>query len=176
MCERGAEGSGERHSVLEFAGGAIGSEEPFEIFLEDALVAVAEVGEQSIEAALGGSGLPATVEQSDEVFADFSDLVAVQADDADALLRIVMNRGVPRLPVAGGVSSGIHLSFDLAHDALRLFGVGVGFPPPVDLSIGYRRWHAIKLCHLVDCHTIANSSAYLMPLAHCPKLKGWQNA
>ena len=35
-------GSGERHAVLEFAGPAIGGDEPFEVTLEDALVAVAE--------------------------------------------------------------------------------------------------------------------------------------
>ena len=130
VCEREAWGcgSGERHAVLEFAGEAIGGDEPFAGFLEDALATVAEELEQGIEAALGGGGLPATIKQSDEVFADLSNLVAMEANDADAL--VAVNRGVSRGPIAGGVGGLAHCGFDLAHDALERFGGGGWFPSP----------------------------------------------
>lgn len=124
----GRRGSGEGDAVLKFAGPAIGGDEPFEVTLEDALVAVAEELKQGIEAALGGGGLPATIEQSDEVFADFGDLVAVEADHADALMAV--HRGVAGLPIAGGVGGGVHLSFDLAHLDLGLVWCGGWFPSP----------------------------------------------
>lgn len=41
-------GSGEGDAVLKLAGPAIGGDEPFEVFLEDALVAVAEEWEQGV--------------------------------------------------------------------------------------------------------------------------------
>ena len=130
VCEREAWGcgSGERHAVLEFAGPAIGGDEPLSGFLEDALATVAEELEQGIEAALGGGGLPATVKQSDEVFADLCNLVAMEADDGDAL--VAVNRGVSRGPIAGGVGGLAHCGFDLAHDALERFGGGGWFPSP----------------------------------------------
>ena len=122
------EGSGERHAVLEFAGPAIGGDEPFEVLLKNALVAVAEELKQGIEAALSGGGLPATIKQSHEVFADLSDLVAMEADDADAL--VAVNRGVSRGPIAGGVGGLAHLGFDLAHLELELVWCGGWFPSP----------------------------------------------
>ena len=130
VCEREAWGcgSGEGDAVLKFAGPAVCGDEPFAGFLEDSLVAVAEELEQGIEAALSGGGLPATVKQSDEVFADLSDLVAMEADDADAL--VAVNRGVSRGPIAGGVGGLAHLGFDLAHFELRLVWCGGWFPSP----------------------------------------------
>ena len=133
MCEREAcgvcgLGSGEGDAVLKLAGHTIGSDEPLPGFLEDALVAVAEELEQGVKAALGGGGLPATVKQGDEVFADFGNLVAVQADDADTFMAV--HRGVSGRPIAGGVGCGVHLSFDLAHDALELVWCGGWFPSP----------------------------------------------
>ena len=128
VCERGAEGSGERHAVNELAGPAIGGDEPFEVTLEDSLVAVAEELEQGVKAALSGGGLPATIKQSHEVFPDLGDLVTVEADHADAL--VAVNRGVSRGPIAGGVGGLAHLGFDLAHFELRLVWCGGWFPSP----------------------------------------------
>ena len=134
VCEREAWGcgSGERHAVLEFAGEPIGGDEPFAGFLEDSLATVAEELEQGIEAALGGGGLPATVKQSDEVFAHFGNLVAMEADHADAL--VAVNRGVSRGPIAGGVGGLAHCGFDLAHLELELvWWWGLVSLPPMNI-------------------------------------------
>ena len=71
-----------------------------------------ELSQQGVEAALRGVALVATVEEGHEIFADLSDLVAVQADDCDAF--VVANGGVCFAEVGAGLDSGVHLDFDLA--------------------------------------------------------------
>ena len=102
--------------------------EPVEGLGEDALTGDAVLREDGIQARLGGVGLPATIEQSDEAFADLSDLVSVEADDGDAFFCVEVNRGVSLAPVLALGDCGVHLGFDLAHGWFGVSGVGVVFP------------------------------------------------
>ena len=105
--------SSEDHARLKGDSLTIDSNEPLVGFLEDSLAGLAELREQSIEAALGGDGLPATIEDLHIVVTDLSDQVAMEinAGCTDDLL----NAGVSRRPVGSTLNGGVHLAFDLAH-------------------------------------------------------------
>ena len=70
--------SSEDHARLKGDSLTIDSNEPLVGFLEDSLAGLAELREQSIEAALGGDGLPATIEDLHIVVTDLSDQVAME--------------------------------------------------------------------------------------------------
>ena len=72
--------SAEDHARLKGDSLTVDVDKPLECLLEDSLAGVAELREQSIEAALSGGGLPATIEDLHIVLTDLSDQVAVQID------------------------------------------------------------------------------------------------
>ena len=105
--------SAEDHAGLKGDSLTIDPDEPLECLLKDSLTGVAELREQSIQAGLGGDGLPATIKDLHIVVTDLSDQVAMEinAGCTDDLL----NTGVSRSPVSSTLDSGVHLAFDLAH-------------------------------------------------------------
>ena len=102
-----------------------------------------KLSQESVESALGGGALVATIEEGHEVIADLSDLVAVKADDSDAL--VVVNCCVCFGELLTVLDSGVHFGFDLAgHELSELRLVGVVSSPDVH-SIDDRGGESMKL-------------------------------
>ena len=103
----------EAHPREEWDWSSLLAHEPVESFLKDPLSGDAVLSQDGVKAALGGGGLPATIEQFDEAFADAGDQVTVQTDLSD--LTFKRNGCVGFAPVGAGSDGAVHLGFDLAH-------------------------------------------------------------
>ena len=77
---------------------------------------VAELINQSVQAGLGGVGLPTAVKNPQPCVGDLSDLVSMESDGRDAADGLDTGVGVG--PVLACVDSGVHLGFDLTHDVV----------------------------------------------------------
>ena len=106
-------GSVEPHAGEERNRTAFLLNEPLEGFLEDALAIVTKLSQESVESALGGGALVATIEEGHEVIADLSDLVTVQTNHSHAF--VVADGGVCKAEVSAGVDGLVHFDFDGAH-------------------------------------------------------------
>ena len=91
-------------------------EVPDEVLLGDASTATSYALEESIEAALGGAGLPATIGDVEAVtyWVKLCDGVAMQADHNAMVGNI--DTGVTRAPVTAAFDSLNHGGFDFTHD------------------------------------------------------------
>ena len=67
----------------------------------------------SIQARLGGVGLPTTIHQDNEIVTNLSDFVVVKEHMGDTI--VVNNHGVRTFPVTLLADGGVHLGFDLTH-------------------------------------------------------------
>ena len=73
------------------------------------------LGENSIQARLGGDRLITTVEDLNEVITNHGDLVTVQVYSRLVSFGVVSNSGVSRLPVLVVRNGVVHFPFDLTH-------------------------------------------------------------
>ena len=72
---------------------------PCEVLLKDAICeGIAELVDDSIQARLGGVGLPTTIKHTHEVITNLSDLVVVQIHSRHAV--VVLNTSVSRTPIS----------------------------------------------------------------------------
>ena len=93
------------------------TDEPGEVFLKDSLTLHGVGVADSVQAGLRSVGLPTTVKQLHAVFGDRSDVVTVQVDAGHVVVSVKMNGSVSRGPIAILCDGGVHLGFDLTHDA-----------------------------------------------------------
>ena len=90
--------------------------EPLIVLLEYTFASNSALAEDSIQARLGGIGLPTTIIDANVVISNVCNVVAVQIHFALVSVSVKLYTSVSRLPVAV-VSNGIqHLTFDLTHD------------------------------------------------------------
>ena len=87
---------------------------PVEVLLEDTLTRATVSAENSIQARLGGVGLPTSIHQHDEVITNLCNLVTMKEHMGDTI--VSDNHSVSRLPIGASSDSGIHLAFDLTHE------------------------------------------------------------
>ena len=93
--------------------------EPLIVLLEYTFASNATLMEDSIQARLGGIGLPTTIKDADVILTHVCNVVAVQIHFALVSVSVKLYTSVSRLPVAV-VSNGVeHLAFDLTHDLKR---------------------------------------------------------
>ena len=108
------------HTRTEGNGEMLGSvpqaAEPFPLLLKDPLTREAVSIHDSIQAGLGGDGLPPTIIQLNVGLCYLSDEVTMQADQSDPI--DVGHTGVRVGPVAPLGDGGVHLAFDLTHDVV----------------------------------------------------------
>jgi hypothetical protein len=78
--------------------------------LEYTLARTTKLIHQSVEAALGRCGLPATIEESNKVITDLGDLVTVQTNHSHAF--VVMDARIGFGEVLTALDGLIHLCFD----------------------------------------------------------------
>ena len=102
--------------------------EPLKLLLKDTIATLTVSSENSVQARLGGVGLPTAIKQADETITNLSNLVAVKQYLTHAIF--VNHSSVGRLPISASSDGGIHLGFDLTH------GLGL-----VDLlSMAWQGW------------------------------------
>ena len=89
---------------------------PLEILLKHTVALLAMLSQNGIQSGFGGVGLPSAIKQTDEVVTDLSDQVTMETDLSDAVN--VIHGGVAAVPVATVSDGGVHLGFNLTHDAV----------------------------------------------------------
>ena len=107
---------------------SVHSNEPLKLLLKDTIATLTVSSENSIQARLGGVGLPTAIKQADETITNLGNLVAVEQYLTHAIF--VNHSSVGRLPISASRDSGIHLGFDLTHglglvDLLSMAPLGV---------------------------------------------------
>ena len=110
-------------TVHEVMGDLVVANVPGEVTLEDAIgEGVAEFVDDGVQTGLGSVGLPTAIEDGNEVIANLSDQVTVQADLRDAV--VGRHAGIGVGPVLASGDGGVHLGFDLTHVwSCGLFGM-----------------------------------------------------
>lgn len=71
------------------------------------------LGENSIQARLGGVRLPSTIHENNEIIANFSDFVIMKKHMGDTING--GNHSVIEFEIFALGDSGVHLAFDLTH-------------------------------------------------------------
>jgi hypothetical protein len=89
--------------------------EPLKVLLEDTIATLTVSSENSIQARLGGVGLPTAIKQADETITNLGNLVTVKKYTGDVIALLKLYPSVGRLPIATVSDGGIHLGFDLTH-------------------------------------------------------------
>ena len=87
---------------------------PVEVLLEDTLTRATVSAKNSIQARLGGVGLPTSIHQHDEVITNLGNLVAMKEHMRHTI--VSGDHGVGIAPITLLADSGIHLLFDLTHE------------------------------------------------------------
>ena len=90
--------------------------EPLIVLLEYTFASNSALAEDSIQARLGGIGLPTTIKDADVILTHVCNVVAVQIHFRLVSVSIKLYTSVGRLPVSVVADSGIHLGFDLTHE------------------------------------------------------------
>jgi hypothetical protein len=89
--------------------------EPLKVLLEYTIATLTVRLENSIQARLGGVGLPTAIKQADETITNLGNLVTVKEYTGDGIALLKLYPSVGRLPIATVSDGGIHLGFDLTH-------------------------------------------------------------
>lgn len=92
---------------------SVHSDEPFPLFLEDVLTTSTVCPKNSIQAGLGGVGLPTAIKETEEGITNFGNFIAVKKHFTHTIN--VTNLGVIEFPIFASSDSGIHQTFDLTH-------------------------------------------------------------
>ena len=111
-------------TVHEVMGDLVVTDVPGKVTLEDAIgESVAELVDDGVQTGLGSVGLPTAIKNGNEVIANLSNQVTVQANLRDAVLS--GNSSVAAAPVLVCLDGGVHVGFDLTHVVLKsgLFGM-----------------------------------------------------
>ena len=103
---------------------------PLKVLLKDTIATLTVSSENSIQARLGGVGLPTAIKQADETITNLGNLVTVKEYTGDVIALLKLYPSVGRLPIATVSDGGIHLGFDLTHglglvDLLSMAPLGV---------------------------------------------------
>ena len=109
--------SGEDVTIVEITGHIVITNEPAKVLLKDTISgSITETIDHRIETAFGGIRLPTTIKDLEIIITNLSNLVTVKTNNRDAILFIVGNRSVTRLPIFIVSNRVIHQGFDLAHE------------------------------------------------------------
>ena len=128
--------SGETHTVEERNCTTNLIDKPAEVLGEYTLTRQTMLGKNSIQARLGGDGLPTTIKQLDEVVTHRGDMIAVQVNKRHVATGD--NLSIARFKVVAFGDGGIHEAFDLTHcrgclvDLISMAGDGGHCNPPCD--------------------------------------------
>ena len=108
---------GEERNHREF-GSPLRTKEPSPVLLEYTFTRQSVLLKNSIQAGLGGSGLPTAIKEAKEVVTDLSDFVAVKEYKTHTVVKL--NFSIARLPINFVGDCLVHHPFNLTHEVLRL--------------------------------------------------------
>ena len=118
---------------------SVHSNEPLKLLLKDTIATLTVSSENSIQARLGGVGLPTAIKQADETITNLSNQIAVKKYTRDGIALLKLYTSVGRLPIATVSDGGIHLGFDLTH-GLGLIDL-LSMPP---LGVVWLKWWTVR--------------------------------
>ena len=92
--------------------------EPIKVLLKYTFALDSVLRENSIQAGLGGVGLPTAIKDLHEVITNGGDMIAVQVYLRLTSFVVIDNLSVCTFPVAVLTNGGVHFTFDLTHESV----------------------------------------------------------